>query len=172
MSSPTIPPRAKLFTGIITNSDELLSRAEKVLIKKYGPVDFRTLKIPFTHTDYYKSIGTNLFKTFFSFEKLIKREHIVDIKLFTNKLEDKISRGEKRKINIDPGYLTLSNVYLASCKEYFHRTYLAKGIYLENEYRYVAKQFEFWDWTYPDYRKHEYLSFFYNIRKIYYNQIR
>jgi hypothetical protein len=172
MSSPALPPRAKLFIGIIANSDELVSRAEKVLIKKYGPIDFRSMKIPFTHTDYYKSIGTNLYKTFFSFEKLVRRERIVDIKLFTNRLEEKISKSEKRKINIDPGYLTLSNVYLASCKEYFHRTYLAKGIYLENEYRYVAKQFEFWDWTYPDYRKHEYLSFFYNVRKIYHNQIR
>jgi hypothetical protein len=50
--------------------------------------------------------------------------------------------------------------------------YLGKGVYLENEYKYVEKRFQSWEWTYPDYKKQEYLSFFYNIRRIYHNQLR
>ena len=172
MALPTLPSRAKLFIGILTSSVELLDGAHAALEKKYGEIDFVTTKIPFTHTDYYGSIGTGLFKIFLSFRKLIRREDIVDIKLFTNRLETRLSGKGRRRINIDPGYLTLSNVFLASCKDFFHRTYLGKGVYLENEFRYVARKLEPWDWTYPDYRKTEYLNFFYNIPRLYHNQLK
>jgi hypothetical protein len=174
MAEPALPPKVKLFIGIIYESEEILLKAETILIKKYGQIDFKTIRIPFTNTEYYQYMGTNLFKVFLSFEKLIKREKIVKIKLFTSRLENRLSRSrkEKRKINIDPGYMTLSNVFLASCKDYFHRVYLGKGVYLENEYKYVEKRFQPWEWTYPDYKKQEYLSFFYNIRRIYHNQLR
>lgn len=172
MSRPLLPPKVKLFIGFIGESDELQLISEEKLIKKYGIIDFRTIKIPFTHTKYYKNIGSSLFKIFISFKILINREDIVKIKLYTNKLEDKFSGNKRRKINIDPGYLTLSNVYLASCKDYFHRIYIGKGVYLENEYRYVNKSYQPWDWTYPDYKNDEYLNFFYNIRHIYHNQLK
>ncbi|MFH0974424.1 MAG: DUF4416 family protein [Spirochaetota bacterium] len=171
MAEPVIPVKAKLFIGILTASEEHLSSAEIQLSKKFGIIDFKTMNIPFVHTEYYNSIGNKLFKVLISFKKLIQREKIVKIKLFTNKIEKKIDK-DKRKINIDPGYLTLSNVYLASCKEYFHRIYLNKGVYLENELKYVEKKFQPWDWTYPDYKKQEYMDFFYNVRKIYYSQIK
>ncbi len=171
MAKPTIPPKAKLFIGVIYESEELLLQVEKILIKKYGEIDFRTMKIPFQNTEYYKYIGSELYKVFFSFKKLVKREKIVKIKLNTNKLEKKFTVKDKRKMNIDPGYMTLANVYLASCKDYFHRVYLTKGIYLENEYRFVEKNYHPWEWTYPDYRKDEYLYFFHNVRRIYHNQL-
>lgn len=171
MAEPMIPRKAKLFTGIIYNSEEILQAAEKSLTKKFGEIDYRSLHIPFTHTRYYDNIGGPLYRVFFSFRKLIPREKIADIKLFTNKLEKKVSGKEKRRINIDPGYLTLSNVFLASCKDYFHRVYIGKGVYLENEYRYVGKEYRFWEWTYPDYKKYEYLDFFYSIRNIYRKQL-
>ncbi len=171
MAEPIIPVKAKLFIGILTNSDELLFMAEKKLLKKFGIIDFKTTKFPFSHTEYYSSMGKNLYKVLLSFKKTIKRAKIVNIKLYTNRLEKKLSNKEKRKINIDPGYLTLSNVYLASCKEFFHRVYLNRGVYLENEFRYVAKQYQPWEWTYPDYKKPEYLEFFHTVRGIYYKQI-
>ncbi len=171
MAQPMIPVKAKLFAGILTASEEYLYVAETQLSKKFGSIDFRSPNIPFVHTEYYNAIGNRLFKVLISFEKLIPREKIVQIKLFTNKLEKKICH-DKRKINIDPGYITLSNVFLASCKEYFHRVYLDKGIYLENELKYVEKKYTAWDWTYPDYQKIEYLDFFYNLRKIYHKQIK
>lgn len=176
MSDPVIPPRAKLFIGVLTAREDILLFAEERLFRKYGPIDYRSRKLPFSHTDYYDSIGKNLFKVFYSFERLIPREDIVTVKLATNRLEKKLTarigeKGPARRINIDPGYLTLSNVYLASCKEFFHRTYLWRGVYLENEYRYVGRQFQPWDWTYPDYKKMDYLDFFHQVRALYRKQI-
>lgn len=172
MAEPIIPPRAKLFMGVLSGTDALQEQAEEALLKRFGEIDFKTMKIPFSHTDYYSALGSRIFRVFVSFKRLVRREDIVDIKLFTNRLEKKISGKGKRSVNIDPGYLTLSNVYLATCKEFFHRSYLARGVYLENEYRYVARRFQPWDWTCPDYRTPEYLDFFYNLRKIYARQLK
>jgi len=172
MAEPVAPVKAKLFIGILFSSESDLAEAEKRCVKKFGPIDCRTEGIPFSHTMYYQNIGTGLKKVFFSFEKLIRREGMADIKLFTNRLEEKISPSEKRTMNIDPGYMTLSNVFLASCKDFFHRTYIGRGVYLENEYKYMARKFQFWEWTYPDYKKLEYLDFFYRVRNIYYKQLK
>lgn len=172
MSEPTIPQKAKLFIGILFSSEEILAEVEKILLKKFGEIDFRTKKIPFVHTKYYGDMGRAQFKAILSYRGLIRREDIVEIKLYTNKLEKQFSEKKIRKVNIDPGYLTLSNVYLATCKDFFHRTYLRKGVYLENEYRYVARRYQPWEWTYPDYQKTEYLYFFHEVRRIYHNQLR
>ena len=171
MAEPVIPPKAKLFIGILFSDESLILSAHEILTKKFGEIDFQTKKIPFAHTSYYKSMGANLTKVFYSYKKLIRREDIAGIKLFTNGLERRLSGKGERKINIDPGYITLANVFLATCKDYFHRTYLGRGVYLENEYRYVGKQFHPWEWTYPDYLKPEYIFFFHEVRKIYSTQI-
>ncbi len=172
MSEPVIPAKAKLFIGILFSTEDVLYEVEKLLVKKFGVIDYRTKNIPFVHTKYYSDMGAAQYKALLSFRKLIRREDIVEIKLFTNRLEKRFSENKTRKVNIDPGYLTLSNVYLATCKDFFHRTYLRKGVYLENEYRYVAKRYQPWDWTYPDYQKPEYLFFFHEARRMYHNQLR
>ncbi len=172
MSEPVIPSKAKLFIGLLFSTEDILYGVEKILCKKFGDIDFRTKSIPFVHTKYYGDMGTAQFKVMLSFRKLIRREDIVEIKLYTNRLEKRFAENKIRKVNIDPGYLTLSNVYLATCKDFFHRTYIRKGIFLENEYRYVAKRYQPWDWTYPDYQKPEYLFFFHEVRRMYHNQIR
>lgn len=172
MAEPSIPPKAKLFIGILSGDEGLVYKGIEKMGDRFGTIDMRTLPVRFSHTEYYRSMGPILFKTLLSFERLIRREDIVDIKLWTNRLEKSLSGKGERRINIDPGYLTLSNVYLASCKEYFHRSYLTKGVYLENEYKYIDRRYRPWEWTYPDYLKKEYLEFFHNVRNIYYSQIR
>ncbi|MDA3899325.1 MAG: DUF4416 family protein [Spirochaetes bacterium] len=163
-----MPKPALLFAGVLTESEDLAKSAMIEMNKTFGPVDTISEPIPFLLSSYYEEIGEKLFKLFFSFTNLIERNRITDIKLFTNKLETKLSLPDNtRKINIDPGYLTLSNVCLASCKEYYHRVYLDKGVHLENEYYYTGGKFVFFDWTYPDYRKPEYLNYFMMLREKY-----
>jgi len=171
MSEPIIPPRAKLFIGIVFSSEEALGAAEKILMKKFGDIDFRTKNIPFVYTKRHADMVSAQYRVLLSFRKLIRREEIVEIKLFTNRLEKRLSEEGVRKLNIDPGYLTLSNVYLATCKEFFHRAYLRKGVYIENEYRYVARRFQPWEWTDSDYQKPDYLYFFHEVRRLYHNQL-
>ena len=39
--------------------------------------------------------------------------------------------AEPRPLNLDPGYLTLGKLVLASTKDFAHRIYLGRGIYAE-----------------------------------------
>jgi hypothetical protein len=162
-----LPPNAKLFTGIIYRDEKECETAINTLVRKYGRLDCSAGPFPFGHTEYYREMGSGLNKRFISFEELIEREAIIDVKLFANDVEVEISGGTNRIINIDPGYLTLSNMYLASCKEYYHRIYLGKGVHLENEYYYKKGKWEFFEWTYPDYKTEQYLAFFYQLRRMY-----
>jgi len=172
LAKPGKPDRVKLFTGIIYPSGVDISGIMKALEKEYGPVDSVSEAIEFNHTVYYDEMGENLLKIFFSFSKLVEREIMAEVKLLTNSLEEKFSEKCTRSVNIDPGYMTMSNVFLASCKDFYHRVHIGMGIFLENEYYYSSGEFKFWDWTYPDYKKEEYLNFFYRLRKIYHSQLR
>jgi hypothetical protein len=172
MAKIVIPPPAKLFIGILVEDDATKNKVLPLLNEKYGEIDQSVENISFINTEYYNEIGTNLKKSLFSFKKLISRDTLGDCKIFTNLVENQYSKNDVRTINIDPGYLTLSNVFLASCKDFFHRSYIGNGIFIENEYYFQNGSFQFWNWTYPDYKKNEYLDFFHSIRKIYHVQLR
>ena len=178
MGQITLPDKAKLFIGIIGVNKDIILKVKEELENKWEKIDFESEFFNFDQTSYYKEeMGDILLKKFFSFKKLINREDIIEIKIQTNQLEDKIKINKNkpgRDINLDPGYLTLSNVTLATTKDYRHRIYLGKGIYLENTLYYDsnAKEFMEWEWTYPDYRAERYKNFFNKVRDIYHKQLK
>lgn len=161
----------KLIIGFIFNDENILNRAKFYLERRFGKIDFESQNLSFIYTDYYeKEFGKDLLRKFISFKKLIAPDKLAEIKIFTNKIEQKLSKGIKRKINIDPGYLNLSKLVLATTKDYVHRIYLKKGIYAEVTLFYQDKMFRPWQWTYPDYRTSEYLAIFNRTRDIYAQQ--
>lgn len=158
----------KLIIGFIFKEEGALKKAKALLEKQFGRIDFESQTLPFYHTRYYeKEFGKDLKKKFISFKKLISPIHLPKIKIITNKLENNLSCGINRTINIDPGYLDLSKLILASTKDYKHRIYLDKGIFSEVTLFYENKSFRPWEWTYPDYRTDEYIAIFNKIRDIY-----
>lgn len=162
----------KLVVGFIFKEEDVLNKAESFLEKRFAKIDFQSQTFPFSHTDYYeKELGKDLKRKFISFKKLISPQTLPKIKIITNKIEQKLSNGILRSINIDPGYLDLSKLILASTKDYKHRIYLAKGIYAEVTLFYQNKTFKAWEWTYPDYKTAEYIAIFNRIREIYAGQI-
>ncbi len=163
----------KLFSGFIFKEKSILPRTVSFLEKKFGRIDFESPILPFTHTDYYeKEFGKGLKKKFISFKKLIHPEYLPEIKIATNKIEQKLSRAGLRLINIDPGYLDTAKVILATTKDYRHRIYFNKGIYAEVTLFYENKDFKAWEWTYPDYKTADYTAVFNRIREIYVAQIK
>jgi len=150
------PLPGKLILSIIFSSHEAALEAVKDMEKKFGRVEFESDIIPFLHTTYYREeMGDDLQRKFFSFRENVDRDRLPDLKLFTNKIEAKY--GEKvddfifRKVNLDPGILTLSGLALASTKDYSHRIYLRDGIFAEITLLYEKGQFRALPWTYPDY---------------------
>lgn len=166
----------KLFCGLIYHDIDILHEANKKLVKAFGPVDNESDVFPFDHTEYYKSeMGENLIRKFISFEEMIPPNKLAQAKNKTieieKKLSDQVDNEYQRNINIDPGYLELSKIVLASTKNYSHRIYLDKGIYAEITLQREHNKFRFLRWTYTDYFNPLALKFFEQTRDIYKHQI-
>ena len=80
--------------------------------------------------------------------------------------------GGKRRVNIDPGYISQSKLVLATTKDHSHRIYLGQGIFAEVTLRYYKGTFRAWEWTYPDYASPPYIAIFNHIRKLYKEQLK
>lgn len=72
---------------------------------------------------------------------------------------------EKRLINIDPGYLGMTKLVLASTKNREHRIYLKDGIYAEVTLAFRDQSWVPMAWTYADYQRPDVLSFLLSARK-------
>lgn len=162
------PKPVNLFAGIIYKNEETLIEALKTLEEKIGLIEDRTHKMAFDHTRYYeKEMGSMLNRIFILFSHLIQRESLVGIKLLTNEIEKDFSDTGKRLINIDPGYISLENVVLATTKNYTHRIYLASGIYGDLTLVYKKGTYTPLEWTYPDYASKNIIEIFNNWRNLY-----
>jgi len=158
----------KLIIGLIYKDEAVFIKVRNKLKRKFGTIDFESDKIDFNYTDYYQTeMGEGLKRKFVSFTKLIPIQDLYRIKLFTNRTEVKFSVAKSRTINIDPGYLDLAKLVLASTKDYAHRIYLGKGIFAEITLSFRGDSFSRNDWTYPDYCTKEYIDIFNQIRKLY-----
>src|SRR5439155_13741129 len=109
-----------LICGLISNEPDLMPRAVQLLSEHAGPTDEISELWPFEDTDYYVvEMGENLQRRFVSFERLIDPVELPYIKTLANQLEKRVCADlalptERRRVNMDPGYLTLSKVVLAT----------------------------------------------------------
>ena len=168
MGTPEDPHKVRLIVGLLSNNVEIIKKAEAMLARAFGRIDFESAILDFTHSGYYaKEMGDNLKRKFLSCQKLFDLKDIYKVKLKTNALERKFLKTGKRSINIDPGYIDLAKLVLFSTKDYIHRIYLNKGIFAEVTLFYKAKRFNAWPWTYPDYKSEAYIDIFNSIRELY-----
>ena len=167
------PLPVKLTIGLIAQDTAFFDKAKTILSKKFGKIDFFSPILTFDQTTYYeKEMGKDLKRLFLSFEKLISADKLVAIKLSTNKIEQKISLSHRHRcVNIDPGYIALSKLVLATTKSFLHRLYVGAGIHEEITLYFRKNTFEPGPWTYPDYRLPVTIALFNEIRKKYYEQI-
>jgi len=164
---PKPASKAKLFAGIMYSDKKTYSEVIKALEKKFGMPESVSEPYDFTaFTKYYASeMGKKILKRFVVFKALINRDELADIKLFTNKLEEKFSRKGRRKINIDPGYVTLHNLVLASAKERANKIYLGKGIYADLILIFHKNKCEHFSHTFPDFKSKLVQDFFLQVKK-------
>ena len=116
-------------------------------------------------------MGKPLSRRFISFKKLRKPEQFVKIKLYCLKLEKKFALNLQRQVNIDPGYINEAKLILTTTKDFAHRIYLGRGVYAEVTLSYLKDNFSEIPTTFPDYRTPQYKKIFFDIRKLYRQQI-
>jgi len=162
----------KTFCGIIATDSKTISRAREALIPLLGKIDNESELIEFNFTDYYEAeMGQGLLRQFVSFHGLMDPGQLAGIKLATNAIEDSMAVNAdgkiSRTVNLDPGYITASNLVLATTKDFSHRVYIGQGIYAEVTLNFRKGGCVFFEWTYPDFKSGKYTSFFLEIRRRY-----
>ena len=172
MGETRSPQPVNLICAVLAGREEWFDEAKDRLEKALGPADLESDAWPFDFTDYYaQEMGGSLLRRLYSFQELIAPDNLVAIKHTTNRLERELGRAlagsPERPVNLDPGYVSLGKLVLATTKDYAHRVYLGGGIYAEATLRWRDGAFEPWEWTYRDYRTENYRAFFARVRSLY-----
>jgi len=170
MGKPKYHKPVLLFYGILFSDAETLEKATAELTARHGAIISKSRVYDFNYTGYYQNeMGGAIRRVFYAFEKPVMPDELADIKTASNALEVSYSKdGVNRPINLDPGYLTLAKVVLASAKDNIQRIYIKDGIYLEITLYYKNGSFTPFEWTFPDYRE-TYITYFNELRNIYKN---
>ena len=173
MSTPREPEAVKLISSLFSPEEKLIDDVIKELEEIFGLTDWISPRLFFDRTKYYaKEMDWPLHRRFISFKELVRPEAIVEIKLSTNHIEDAHRKDGKRRINIDPGTISLERLVLATGKNNVHRIYLSKGIYADLTLIFRKGTFRPLDWTYKDYADPPVIDYFNHLRETYFKQLR
>ena len=173
MGKIRIPENVLLICAVCYSPTAPVQEAMEKLTAEWGPIAAQTPAKEFRHTQYYQhEMGSRLKKFYCTFQATIPPQTIVEAKLFTNTLEEKYSRGENRSINLDPGYIEVPKLVLATTKNYSHRIYLNTGIYGDVQLFWQNGAFHANPWTYPDYQETDVVEFFTKSRNEYFNTLK
>ncbi len=157
----------KPIIAILTSNEKLRSDAIVDLEQSIGSVDFIGSAHPFIHTEYYEpEMGADLKRNIISFNLTIEAYELANIKNKTCEIEEKFKTNGNRNINIDPGYLSLHQVVLASNKGGGHMLMISKNVYVDFLLWY-NKGWQSLPWTYPDFKDRTYFDEFEKIRKMF-----
>jgi hypothetical protein len=160
----------KLMIAVMYSDTDLYTRCKSELVNEFGMIDAESEAYDFDKfTKFYeKEMGTGLVKRFIIFrepmESMEKNKSIKDnlkkIKLKTAETEKSFSSEGRRKINLDPGYLTESELALASFKKGAgHKKDIGGGVFLHKVLEFKDRAIIFRH-TFPDYRVKENQAFF------------
>ena len=163
-----------IVIGVIHADESALAKAMEMLSEALGPLRRAGESFPFRWTDYYqKEMGPGLTRCFLAGDRLVERQWIVELKRLTNRIEKELAAADgSRRINLDPGLMTLENFVLATTKNRGHRLYLRDGIFAEVTLMYVQGRFEPLPWTFPDYRSDEVRGVLQGLREEYFHLVR
>ena len=168
MSLPQEPKPGKLIVGLLMKDKALFESLAVQLESLFGSPDMISSWMSFDYTAYYEpEFGSPLFRRLLTFKTLIDQQDLASIKVATNRLEDTYSLNQRRRVNIDPGYLLYERFVLASGKNFSHRIYIGNCIYADLTLIYRQGAFESLPWTYPDYADKPILAFLEQARNKY-----
>ncbi|MDR1478837.1 MAG: DUF4416 family protein [Planctomycetaceae bacterium] len=161
-----------LIVAVFSSIEPVFDWARERVESELGKIIIESPKFRFDQfTNYYTpSMGQTLQKQLWGFQNLINPSDITKIKLVTNQLETDFCNENKtdlpRPINLDPGYVDLGKLILASTKDHAHRIYLSNGIFAETTLIYRQKKWESLAWSYPDYQSEISLNFLSQCRDL------
>ena len=169
MSTPRIPHPGMLVLSVLSaRLDEIWPGLFRTLEDRFGPAEYVSEPLLFDQTDYYdEELGSPIYRRFLAFETLRPLDELADIKTWTNGLELEYARDGRRGVNLDPGFLTLERLVLATGKNFSHRIYLKDGIWADLTLIWRQGAWEVQAWTFPDYATDDMKTRLTNLRLSY-----
>ena len=166
--------KCALVVGVLSTIED---KREEIIINlenEFGPIETTSPVLDFPYTDYYDSeMGRRPVRYLLLFENLVDPSALADIKTETNEIEKSFAdENGNRRVNLDPGTLSLANFILATCKDRSHRIPIKDGIYGETTLIYQDRDFQALPWTYADYRSDDVRTILRNFRDIYRKKIK
>ena len=154
--------------SILTREQSLIGEVTNNIEDLLGKTGLKSEFFTFDHTDYYeKEMGNNLNRLWLCFNNLSIPEKLVEIKLKVFEIEKKFSDSNGRIVNLDPGYLDLHRLVLASFKEAGDKIYLSEGIWAHIVLRYFKKEFYAPEHSFSDFKENIFNPFFKKARLYY-----
>ena len=157
--------------GIIAADAGVLDEAVNVLEAEFGAIRSCSEVYSFDTTGYYAAeMGEELVRRFVHFRDCIDPGTLAGIKLRTNELERRFATRSdagkiRRRVNLDPGYVTPAKLVLATTKDFAHRICLRDGIYAEVTLNFGKEGVRSNEWTYPDFKSGRYDEFLLAVRQ-------
>jgi len=160
-SAPVLP-----VAGVLAASPALLTTAQETLADTVAPIVLASAATAWTQSDYYRSeMGPDIWRQYLAFDALMAPEELADLKALTNRLEERWRGPTGRRVNLDPGYLDLLRVVLASTKDAAHRIAIGGGFYAEATLHFAHGRFQAWPYSYLDYAAADATDFFNRVRE-------
>ncbi|MGE0756769.1 MAG: DUF4416 family protein [Pirellulaceae bacterium] len=162
----------KRIVAILWRDAVACAAASAALRDVWGDIDFSGSDHPFDCTDYYSAeMGEGLLRRIVSFDQLMAPDRLAEAKLGSIAIERSMSAGERRRVNLDVGYLDDNKLVLASVKAAGQKIYLGQGIYADLVARYRQRRYQPFEWTFPDFRDGRYDPELGRIRARYLEQL-
>ncbi|MCX7731545.1 MAG: DUF4416 family protein [candidate division WOR-3 bacterium] len=152
---------ARLLIAVLARQPELINTAEPELISAFGPILLRSPVINWNFSRYYEpEMGPDLVRQWLLFQPPVLPYQLSQLKDKTMEIEDRFrDENGNRRLNLDPGILTLHNLVLATTKDYSHRIALTPELYAEVTLIFHQGNYQPLPWTYPDYKTETCLNF-------------
>jgi hypothetical protein len=163
------PPCLQIIAAF-SREESVLEWLWKRVVEQRSPIALLSPIYPFVESMYYRStMGDELKKQFAVLVDWYDPANLSADKLGMDAWERELSGSNsfqvQRPVNIDPGYMSLTKLVLASTKNREHRIYLRDGIYAEVTLAFREQQWQPMPWTYPDYQRPDFRVFFLDARK-------
>ncbi len=146
----------KLFLALMYHGKGSLDNSLSLLQKHFGPIQSQSEPFDFNFTNYYEEeFGKDLKKVFLVFEKEISKGDLVNIRAQTAEIEEELSANGKRTVNLDPGYLSETELVLATKKYQSFKEDLGNGVYAHKVLEFKDDEVITFSHTFADYRKNK-----------------
>jgi len=164
----------QLVVCALETDEAAFGGACELMLDQFGPVAELHGPWAFDVTDYYDAEmgGPPIWRRLVAFAEPMRSEQLPEAKLITNRIEERLAREGRRRVNLDAGYMDFNKFVLASAKFHEHKIHLGRGIYADLTLIFNNGVWNPLPWSFADFRDDRYYEALTTIRAGYRQRLR